>query len=107
MTALRSLPELGVGLELGDRAGRGSAIVNETVPVVAKSSGPTALPSGLVPNFSDAAASAGSTARRGTRRQDRAGRAPPPGDRRAAASVGSAPRPAGAAPGDDARDCAR
>ena len=39
----------------------GGSIANDTVSVVAKSSGPIDVPSGLVPNFSEAATSGGST----------------------------------------------
>src|SRR5829696_2971113 len=73
-------------------------MVNETVPVVAKSSGPIVEPSGLVPNFRAAAASGPRTARSGC--VDSTGPAPRPRPRppAAAAPAAGAPRPAGAAP---------
>src|SRR5688572_14459785 len=61
----------------------GTSMVNDTVPVVAKSSGPRAVPSGLVPKASVPATSAGTAARRD--RVDRIGPAAP------------RPRPAGGA----------
>src|SRR4029453_17331221 len=76
----------------------GTSIVNETVPVVAKSSAPIAVPSGLVPNLKVAATSAGNTARSGTLvRTDPAAPRPRPAVAVAAAAAPSAvpgaPRP--------------
>ena len=51
----------------------GTSITNETLPVVAKSSGPSGVPSGLLPKASAAAASAGSNERSGLRGENRTG----------------------------------
>ncbi len=44
----------------------GASTVNDTGPSIAKSSGPMAVPSGLIPNLSVAASSADSSVRSGT-----------------------------------------
>src|SRR5580765_2692707 len=76
----------------------GTSIVNDTGPVAAKSSGPSADPSGLVPNRSVAAASAGRAARSVC--VDKTGPAAPrpgPAPVVAAPAAGGPPRPAGTA----------
>ena len=60
----------------------GTSITNDTVPVVAKSSGPIAVPSGLVPKLIAAAASAGSTDAKRLCREHRSGGAAARGRRR-------------------------